>query len=76
MSKSKSGAGASVSATKQIAGFLVPPRGLGDPEIQRFIELAITGANPEFPGGKARPRTIVKSISAKQRPRRPRRDIS
>jgi hypothetical protein len=55
---------------------LVPPKRLGDREIQRFIELAIAGAHPEFPGGKARPRTIVKSISAKQRPRRPRRDIS
>jgi hypothetical protein len=55
---------------------LVPPVSLKTPEIQRFIELAIAGAQPVFPGSASAPRTVVKSISAKQRPRRPRRDIS
>lgn len=55
---------------------LLPPTQLGDPEIQRFIQLSIARANPEFPGGMAGPRTVVKSISVKQRPRRPRGDIS
>jgi len=55
---------------------LVPPVFLETPEIQKLIELAIAGAHPEFPGGASAPRTIVKSISAKQRPRRPRREIS
>ncbi len=55
---------------------LIPPTLLQNPEIQRFIATAISTASPEFHGGKTGPRTIVKSISAKQRPRRPRRDIS
>ena len=55
---------------------LVPPTLLQTPEIQRFIATAIAAASPEFPGGKTAPRTVVKSISAKQRPRSPRRDIS
>lgn len=55
---------------------LIPPVRLGSPEIQRFIDLAIDQAQPNFPGGASGPRTLVKSVSARQRPRRPRRDIS
>ena len=55
---------------------LVPPSLLQSLDIQRFIETAIAEAKPKFPGGKSAPRTVVKSISAKQRPRRPRREIS
>jgi hypothetical protein len=50
---------------------LTPPHRLETPEIQRLIEFAIAEAQPEFRGGASAPRTVVKSISAKQRPRRP-----
>jgi hypothetical protein len=43
---------------------------LEDPHVHRLVTDAIAAAAPSFPGGGA-PRTIVKSISAKQRPRRP-----
>lgn len=55
---------------------LIAPVLLETPEIQRLIEIAISKANPKFPEGASGPRTVVKSISVKQRPRRPRRDIS
>jgi hypothetical protein len=55
---------------------LIAPVLLETPQIQRLIEIAIAGANPKFPGSVSAPRTVVKSISAKQRPRRPQRDIS
>jgi hypothetical protein len=55
---------------------LIPPLALEEVEIQRLIVAAISAARPSFPGGKSGPRTIVKSISAKQRPRRPRTEIS
>ncbi|MGH7651628.1 MAG: hypothetical protein ACREMS_07260 [Gemmatimonadaceae bacterium] len=55
---------------------LIPPLSLEDAEIQRLIGAAIAAAKPAFPGGKAGPVTIVKSISAKQRPRRPRTENS
>ena len=43
---------------------------LDDPDIHGFVTAAIDAAAPSFPGGGP-PRTIVKSVSAKQRPRRP-----
>ena len=49
---------------------LAGPQDLEDPDIRGFVTAAIAAAAPSFPGGGA-PRTVVKSISAKQRPRRP-----
>jgi hypothetical protein len=49
---------------------LIAPYDLDNSDVQGFIGAAIGAAVPSFPGGGA-PRTIVKSISAKQRPRRP-----
>jgi hypothetical protein len=49
---------------------LIVPYSLDDSDVQGFVRAAIAAAAPTFPGGGA-PRTIVKSISAKQRPRRP-----
>ena len=49
---------------------LAAPRDLEDPDVHGFVMAAIAAAAPSFPGGGP-PRTIVKSISAKQRPRRP-----
>jgi hypothetical protein len=49
---------------------LTAPRDLEDPDVRGFIAAAIDAAAPSFPGGGP-PRTVVKSISAKQRPRRP-----
>jgi hypothetical protein len=43
---------------------------LEDPDVHGLVRAAIAAASPSFPGGGA-PRTIVKSVSAKQRPRRP-----
>ena len=39
------------------------------PEVRRLIRQAIGAANPAFPKGGT-PRTVIKSVSAKQRPRR------
>jgi hypothetical protein len=50
---------------------LTGPDDLEDPDIQGLVRQAIASAAPAFPSSHARPRTIVKSISAKQRPRRP-----
>ena len=49
---------------------LIAPYDLDNSDVQGFIRAAIAAAVPTFPGDGA-PRTIVKSISAKQRPRRP-----
>jgi hypothetical protein len=43
---------------------------LEDPDVHGFVTDAIAAATPSFSGSGA-PRTIVKSVSAKQRPRRP-----
>ncbi|HEV8195725.1 MAG TPA: hypothetical protein VGP87_03710 [Gemmatimonadales bacterium] len=42
---------------------------LDRPDIKRFIRLSIAGASPPFPGTR-RFDTVIKSVSAKQRPRR------
>jgi hypothetical protein len=44
---------------------------LDDPHISELIERSIQAASPAFTGAKTAPRTVIKSISAKQRPRRP-----
>jgi hypothetical protein len=44
---------------------------LDDADVQALIDKAIRGAVPAFPGGGARPRTVIKSVSPRQRPRRP-----
>ena len=51
---------------------LTSPAHFDDPDVQNFIQLAIDGASPACPTGGAEPRTVIQSISAKQRPRRPR----
>ena len=43
---------------------------LDDPYISDLIERSIQAASPTFTAGSS-PRTVIKSISAKQRPRRP-----
>jgi hypothetical protein len=43
---------------------------LDTPDLKRFIRHAVATASPPFPAG-ARFRTVIKSVSAKQRPRRP-----
>ena len=50
---------------------LAAAQDLEDPDIHCFVIAAIDAAAPAFPGGGP-PRTIVRSVSAKQRPRRPR----
>jgi hypothetical protein len=49
---------------------LIAPYDLDNSDVKAFIRTAIAAASPSFPGSGA-PLTIVKSISAKQRPRRP-----
>ena len=44
---------------------------LDDPYISALIDKAIQAASPAFTGTGTAPRTVIKSISAKQRPRRP-----
>ena len=50
---------------------LSSPAHLEDPDVERLVAAAIVAAEPSFENDAAGPRTIVKSISAKQRPRRP-----
>lgn len=45
--------------------------GLERPAIERLIVLAVKAAKPSFPKGGTIP-TVIRSVSAKQRPRRPR----
>jgi hypothetical protein len=52
------------------------PSQLDDPDVQGLVTEAIRTATPPFPIGGKSPKTIVKSISAKQRPRRPRSKVS
>src|SRR5438128_1683696 len=51
---------------------LAGPGDLDDPYISGLIGDAIAAASPVFPADGAAPRTVVRSVSAKQRPRRPR----
>lgn len=47
------------------------PLGLKNPAIERLIALALKTAKPPFPRAGTIP-TVIRSVSAKQRPRRPR----
>jgi hypothetical protein len=50
---------------------LEPISRLDDSGVRALVDQAISDAAPGFGGAKGAPRTIIKSISAKQRPRRP-----
>ena len=50
---------------------LSSPRHLDDPDVRELIDQSIAGARPQFPLKGGKQRTVIKSISAKQRPRRP-----
>ena len=47
------------------------PRHLEDSDVRALIDQAIEGARPSFTGKPGKQRTVIKSVSAKQRPRRP-----
>ena len=49
---------------------LQSPAHLDDPDVCGFVKLAIAGAKPRFPAEGGAPKTVIRSISAKQRPRR------
>jgi len=51
---------------------LSAPADLDDLYIRRLITDAIAAASPKFPADSRAPRTVIRSISGKQRPRRPR----
>ncbi|HJP87025.1 MAG TPA: hypothetical protein VJ852_13630 [Gemmatimonadaceae bacterium] len=50
---------------------LSSPRHLEDREVRDLIDQSISAARPEFAGKPGKQQTVIKSISAKQRPRRP-----
>lgn len=50
---------------------LKAPAHLEEPDVRHLIGQAVTGATPSFPRGGGRQRTVIRSVSAKQRPRRP-----
>jgi hypothetical protein len=51
---------------------LTSPAQIEEPDVMKLVLQAIAAAVPRFPADGKEPRTIIKSISAKQRPRRPR----
>jgi len=50
---------------------LQSPADLDEREVSNFIAQAIAAATPPFPPKGGQQQTVIKSISAKQRPRRP-----
>jgi len=50
---------------------LSSPRHMDDPDVRDLIDQSIADARPQFSGKPGRQRTVIKSISVKQRPRRP-----
>ena len=50
---------------------LKEPADLEEPDVQHLIGQALAAATPPFPSGGGRQKTLIKSVSAKQRPRRP-----
>jgi len=50
---------------------LSSPRHLDDPDVRDLIDQSIAEAQPKFSGKTGKQRTVIKSVSAKQRPRRP-----
>jgi hypothetical protein len=51
---------------------LSSPTQLEDPDVESLVSAAIAAAKPAYQRGGNGPDTVIKSISAKQRPRRPR----
>ena len=51
---------------------LSSPRHLEEDDVRDLIDQALAAAQPEFSGEPGKQQTIIKSISARQRPRRPR----
>jgi len=50
---------------------LTEPAHLEHADVQNLIHQALANATPSFPTGGGRQQTVIKSVSAKQRPRRP-----
>ena len=50
---------------------LSSPSHIEDRDVRDLIDQAIAAAQPEFRGSPGKQQTVIKSISAKQRPRRP-----
>ncbi|HKR09992.1 MAG TPA: hypothetical protein VJS39_12435 [Gemmatimonadaceae bacterium] len=50
---------------------LSSPRHMDDPDVRDLIDQSIAGARPHFSGKAGKQVTVIRSISAKQRPRRP-----
>ena len=50
---------------------LSSPRHLDDPDVRDLIDQSIAEARPHFSGKAGKQATVIRSISAKQRPRRP-----
>jgi hypothetical protein len=50
---------------------LKTPAHLEEPDVQQLIGQALAGATPAFPSGGRDQTTVIKSVSAKQRARRP-----
>jgi hypothetical protein len=50
---------------------LVSPEHLEDPDLESLVVAAIAAASPAYPADAGEPSTTIKSISAKQRSRRP-----
>ena len=50
---------------------LSSPSHLGQRDVRDLVDQAITAAKPGFSGKRGAPHTVIRSISAKQRPRRP-----
>lgn len=72
--------GATLSDPKKLLGgggnivrniHLSSPRHLDDPDVRDLIDHAVDSARPSFSGKPGRQATVIRSISAKQRPRRP-----
>ena len=50
---------------------LSSPSHIDDRDVRDLIDQSIAAAQPEFKGNPGKQQTVIKSISAKQRPRRP-----
>jgi len=50
---------------------LSSPAHIEEPSVRDLIDQSIAAARPEFSGKPGKQQTVIKSISAKQRPRRP-----
>jgi hypothetical protein len=50
---------------------LSSPRHLDDPDVRELIDQSIADARPRFSGKAGKQQTVIRSVSSKQRPRRP-----